>query len=275
MMCVNAPPAGNALMSYSVPSETRRLVGPVDTTLWGYPWPGVLELARSVPCEHWTLVGGLMVQLHCFLNDVGRVRPTADIDTLAHVEITGRSSLGHLKAGLRKLGYHERPSLSEAVPLHRFVREGTWTVDFLIADHVAPSVLRTLPTPTPVMAPGGTNALNRTMEVDLEDEIGQTRISVPDIVGALMLKIEAYKVDSRDRVRHLQDATTLAHMLDETNAGPPLRGEGPTRIRRLMEWLDDDRTIQDAGIDQDAADDAIIALDDLLRADPGTPEGDA
>ncbi|MFE4542230.1 hypothetical protein [Arthrobacter sp. NPDC056727] len=31
---------------------------------WGSPWPQCIEMARSLPANKWTLVGGLMVQLH-------------------------------------------------------------------------------------------------------------------------------------------------------------------------------------------------------------------
>lgn len=254
-------------------SEDRPLLATVDTRTWGFPWPGVLELARAVPCAYWSLVGGLMVQMHCRANNDPDVRATNDIDTLAHVEILDRNSLGHLKAGLRNLGYNEKPSIDDKVPLHRFVRDEKWQVDFLIADHVAPAVLDSLPSPTPVQAPGGTNALDRTVEVKLVDDRGVARVSVPDIVGALMLKVEAYTVDTRDRDRHLQDAARLARLLNGTNSGRPLHGDGPTRIRRLIHWLDDDRVIGRARIGRDAADDAAIALEDLLAADPNTPEG--
>lgn len=156
------------------------MLATVDTRTWGFPWPGVLELARAVPCVYWTLVGGLMVQLHCRANNATEIRATNGIDTLAHVEILDRYSLGRLKAGLRQLGYREKPSMDDKVPLHRFVRDEKWQVDFLIADHVAPTVLDRLPSPVPVQAPGGTNALERTVEVDLVDESGAARVSIPD-----------------------------------------------------------------------------------------------
>jgi hypothetical protein len=31
---------------------------------WLYPWPNVAELARVLPADRWTLIGGLMTQLH-------------------------------------------------------------------------------------------------------------------------------------------------------------------------------------------------------------------
>ncbi|XKH58695.1 hypothetical protein LG293_16735 (plasmid) [Citricoccus nitrophenolicus] len=189
------------------------------------------------------------------------------------MEILSQRSLTHLKHGLRTLGYSEQPSIDSKMPLHRFVRDESWQVDFLIADHVAPTILSDLPSPTPVQAPGGTNALSRTVVVDLLDADGAARVSVPDIVGAIMLKVEAYRVDSRDRTRHLRDAATLAQLLDDSNSGPPLHGDGATRVRRLIRWLDNRDIVMTARINSDAANDAVIALEDLLERDPGTPEG--
>lgn len=31
---------------------------------WGAPWPNVAEIEAVLPHEKWTLVGGLMTQLH-------------------------------------------------------------------------------------------------------------------------------------------------------------------------------------------------------------------
>jgi len=49
---------------------------------WGRPWPDVAELAAAVPAEVWTLIGGLMVQLHGVLAGLPMVRPTDDVDVL-------------------------------------------------------------------------------------------------------------------------------------------------------------------------------------------------
>lgn len=244
----------------------------LDGLDWPFPWSDVFELADAVPCRHWSLIGGLMVQLHCYANGVEPTRPTADVDTLAHVEIENRGSLTELKTGLRALGYRESPSIDAKTPLHRY-RRGDETnfdqVDFPIADHVAPRVLKQLPVPTPVRAPGGTNALRRTQEFEIGHARGISRISSPDIVGALVLKIEAYAADSRDRERHLQDAVALATLMEGHNWGAPLHGEAAHRMRKLIAWLEDHDRVGAAGITDDDVSDAIIAIQDLLEAQPG------
>lgn len=53
---------------------------------WGQPWPQCIELAMNLPAQHWTLVGGLMVQLHSARAALAVTRPTADVDIVLHVE---------------------------------------------------------------------------------------------------------------------------------------------------------------------------------------------
>ncbi len=45
-------------------------------------WRGAMQLAQELPTTNWTLVGGLMVQLHAYRRGQANVRPTEDIDVL-------------------------------------------------------------------------------------------------------------------------------------------------------------------------------------------------
>lgn len=203
-----------------------------------------------------------MVQLHCIAAGVEPPRPTGDVDALVHVELPG-NSLSVLHEGLTRIRYVPQPSLGRKQPLHRYVR-GHDVIDFLIADHAAPSLVRKLPARGVVRAPGGTNALRRTVEFDILHEHGRSTISCPDVVGALMLKSDAYRVDSRDRIRHLQDSVTLAVLLSDSNRGPRLFGSGTKRIRQLTRTLAGYRPEQ-LGVTADDWQDAQIALQDLLQ----------
>ena len=88
------------------------------------------------------------------------------------------------------------------------------------------------------------------------------------------LKIEAYRADSRDRERHLQDAVALAGLLDDAAPDPPLHGSAATRLRWFLGWMDDDRRLSDAGIGRDEATDAALAVEDLLGYEAGLDAGD-
>ena len=47
---------------------------------WPDPWPNVAEIAERLSPDQWTLVGGLMTQLHAVHHGLGIVRPTNDVD---------------------------------------------------------------------------------------------------------------------------------------------------------------------------------------------------
>lgn len=256
-------------------SEPRHLS--VDGSQWPDPWPAVFELARAVSSDHWVLIGGLMVQLHHRLHDEAPTRATLDIDTLARVEVTWRQHLTALRSGLRALGYEDKDPIDTSAPLHRVTRaesDGDMQVDFLIADHVPPPAEQELPQPLPVQAPGGRNALERLLHVAVLTPQGPVAIALPDLIGALELKIEVYRVDSRDRERHLQDAVALANLLDDAAPDPPLHGSAGTRLRRFLGWMGEDRRLTDAGIGRDEAADAALAVEDLLRCEAGLDAGD-
>ena len=53
---------------------------------WPTPWLNVAELADALPAGSWTLVGGLMTQLHTIDHGLGIVRPTNDVDIVLHIE---------------------------------------------------------------------------------------------------------------------------------------------------------------------------------------------
>jgi hypothetical protein len=122
---------------------------------WPTPWPNVAELASALPAERWTLVGGLMTQLHTVHRGLGVVRPTNDIDIVLHIE-TSRGVPNQTATKLETIGYRLQEKVDpHSNTAHRFVR-GTSTVDLvagaigddfvdvLIADHPAPAVVERL-----------------------------------------------------------------------------------------------------------------------------------
>lgn len=122
---------------------------------WPAPWPSVAELTDALPVGSWTLVGGLMTQLHTVHRGLGIVRPTNDVDIVLHIE-TRLGLPGTTAAVLEGLGYRLQPSFDPRNnTAHRFVR-GTTAVDLvtgtehgehidvLISDHPAPKVIERL-----------------------------------------------------------------------------------------------------------------------------------
>jgi predicted nucleotidyltransferase len=192
---------------------------------WPTPWPNVAELSDHLPTERWTLVGGLMVQLHAVHHRVGAIRPTNDVDIVLHVE-TSRGVPAAAADVLESLGYRlTTPVDPRNKTVHRFTRGDSRvdlltstkdTVDVLLADHTAPRVVEKLRGRAMVKIDGGTQALRRTINARLEIVAGQTTtISVPDEFGALILKAAAFQTDSRDTNRHLYDAAVLLCRIED------------------------------------------------------------
>lgn len=193
---------------------------------WGHPWPAVFELLRKLPPRRCVLIGGLMVQLHGIIGGSSTVRPTDDLDILVDVLAPEPGALLAVVEQLLKLGYRHHPPGFPDAPAHRFVRPGPdheWPeraqmiVDVLVADHLPPPKHPHLQQRPTMAAPGGRQALDRTMVARVQAEEGEDApvdIALPDLLGALVLKGAAYKVDNRDPGRHLLDAALLSSMID-------------------------------------------------------------
>lgn len=67
---------------------------------WATPWPQAAELANAIPSDQWTLIGGLMVQLHAAKAGVPLNRPTLDVDIVLHIE-TGAAVFNEVKNNSR------------------------------------------------------------------------------------------------------------------------------------------------------------------------------
>ncbi|WP_240918718.1 hypothetical protein [Rhodococcus sp. 14C212] len=152
-----------------------------------------------------------MVQVHAARAGLPIARATVDVDMVLHIE-TGAATFGEIRDRLEQLGYQLRIPVGQG-PAHRFVRGGE-QVDVMVADNLAPAHRPTV-AGRPVFAlPAGTSALRKTVdcEIDLGDQTVQ--LSVPDVLGALVLKGAAFREDTRERGRHLDDAAVLACTLD-------------------------------------------------------------
>lgn len=112
--------------------KVERPVIEVTSTVggWPAPWPSVAELAQALPTGSWTLVGGLMTQLHTIHHGMGFIRPTNDVDIVLHIE-TQRGVPNAIATALEGLGYRFQPSIDERInAAHRFVR-GDSTIDLV------------------------------------------------------------------------------------------------------------------------------------------------
>lgn len=243
---------------------------------WGRPWPDVAELAAAVPPSAWTLIGGLMVQLHAVTAGLPVVRPTNDVDVLLHVE-TGRGRAAEVARGLEQLGYQLTPSIDpRAGTAHRFVRGAAVVdlvgsggersvVDVVAADHAPPKTLERFRGYDLVQVAGGTQALRRTVRAELEIiDSTVTALNVPDAFGALILKAAAHRADTRDRERHLTDAAVLLACIDpfEERARS---GSDRSRLLYLHSHLADRAAAAWLSLPERARQDGHAALELLCR----------
>lgn len=205
---------------------------------WAPPWPVVIEIAAVLPPRSWVLIGGLMVQLHARAAGADEVRPTHDVDALIDVMAAGVSMAG-ITAALTAMGFDViEPGWPES-PVHRLRRDDD-VIDVLVADHL-PRHIRPRLRSHPVMAvDGGAQALARTQQGVIEHEGGTVELTVPDLLGALVLKAAAHMSDRRDRERHLRDAALLASLItDHRRELGRLQGSDRKRLRHLNEALGD------------------------------------
>jgi hypothetical protein len=216
---------------------------------WLAPWPNVAEIEAVLPPSSWTLVGGLMTQLHAVHRGIGVVRPTDDVDIVLHVETTPGVP-GTAARALESLGYTMlEPVDPRAGFAHRFRRGDQHVdlvasqdvVDVLVADHVPPRVAQTLRGRPMVAIEGGTQALQRTVDATLRIRpTTATTVSVPSVLGAVVLKAAAYRTDSRDPARHLLDSAVLLACLDDPYAArDQLKGSDRGRLLTLRRQLPD------------------------------------
>lgn len=245
---------------------------------WPTPWPNVAELAAVLPHDKWTLIGGLMVQLHAVHHGIGIIRATNDVDIVLHVETTSGVPATTATA-LESLGYRLRPPVDPlSSTAHRFTRDGahvdlvtsgTDTVDVLIADHAAPRVDEKLRGRSMVRVQGGTQALRRTVNARLAIAgDSRTTISVPRPFGALMLKAAAYRADTRHRDRHLYDAAVLLCCVEDPYVEREgFAGSDRARLTVLASALTTDHPAW-MQIPTSARTDGQAALRLLCRADP-------
>lgn len=71
-------------------------------------------------------------------------------------------------------------------------------------------------------------------------ESGNTRICIPNLLGALVLKSAAYCADRRDRHRHLDDVALLLSLItDHKEILNELHGSDRKRLRAAAEALSD------------------------------------
>ncbi len=174
-------------------------------------WAGLIDLARSSPAP-WTLIGAHMVALHGWALGADLIRASRDADILVNVRaVTGGTEL--MSALLVERGFEFDGASPDGVG-HRF-RKGEVSLDVLGPDGVGERArLLTIGRAHTVRVPGGTQALRRTIEMPVRtrDEVGQ--VPLPNMLGALLVKVRAIEVDDEPEAQREDVAFLLSLVAD-------------------------------------------------------------
>jgi hypothetical protein len=187
---------------------------PAMTAEQAASWHALMDLYGRM-AEHWTLVGGQMVHLHCAERAVRPERPTHDADTVVDIRADPRA-LDEFTGVLRDLGFG--PEMSGEGLQHRWTRsrEGVRAqIDVLLPDGIgARASARHGSGGAPTLStPGGTQALQRSepLLVSVEGRTGWVRR--PNLLGALVMKAAAHTAVDAALGRHRHDFATLAGLI--------------------------------------------------------------
>lgn len=204
----------------------------------------VFTLEREVG-EPWTLVGGLMVMLHCSENGVTFTRATADADLAVGV-FTHRYALRALTGSLVALGFTDETPAPLAGDTHLSYR---WVspdskIDLMVPPGVneQETVPRTVTRRPSVELPATQQALARSerIRIQLADgTVGATRR--PNLLGALVIKSVAAVKDRREPARHREDVVALCEAIAYSGSHRryvhELRPKDIVRLRSVYEDL--------------------------------------
>lgn len=202
----------------SVDSPVIHISPPTDeaSRLWGI----ALDLAEAFGAEEdWSLIGGLMVQLHGLEHD-DDPRPTVDIDVLGNSRKRPTMTERMARTLIDRGGEVAMPSRSNEKLGYRFEIEGE-IVEILGPDGLT-SDPKTVDGLNTFQVPGGTQALRRTETILVSLAGAPARaLRRPNLLGAILIKArvvakerpEKFDSDRQDLIRllgYVEDPRSLA-----------------------------------------------------------------
>jgi hypothetical protein len=207
--------------------RARARIAPDDpeaASLWG----DLGRLAAQVLPAEWTLVGGLMVQMHAYEAGEDDVRATTDIDILG--DARQRAALEKIAQALDNDGFElDPPSPMDGVS-HRW-RRGSLIVDLLAPDGLRgdPPMLGGVRT---VQIPGGSQALARSETVEVEINGVITRVRRPTLLGAVLIKARSILVHADPDAQRADLVLLLSLIEDPSATAEQLKGRERTWLRK-------------------------------------------
>jgi hypothetical protein len=216
-------------------------------------WHALMDLHEKMP-EHWTLVGGQMVHLHCAEHGISPERPTEDADTVLDVRASN-DMLAQFTGALSDLGF--TPDTSGEGLQHRWVRaDDAAQIDVLLPDGIGPRAasrhgIGGAPT---LETPGGSQALTRSESIEVTVGERTGRVRRPNLVGALIMKAAAHTTADSDTAkgRHRRDFLTLSSLVAARDfRTAALRPKDRKRLRTMVEAVRRDQAAMIAAPDSE------------------------
>jgi hypothetical protein len=223
-------------------------------------WEELGRLARDVLPAGWTLIGGLMVQIHAFELFGPEVRVTEDIDVLGDARRPG--TLARIRQGLVAAGFVLAQPSPDGVA-YRFTR------DDLIVDLLAPEGLREPASLDGAIATisvsGGSQALARSETIDVQVGDSVFAIERPTLLGAILIKARAIRTHS-DPDAQRADLALLLSLVEDPRA---LGAEMSTKEKRWLREAEPLLRFDEPGLGDVVASEARLALGLMTRVRSG------
>jgi hypothetical protein len=187
------------------------ILAPALRTAQAEAWHALFEVHARLPVG-WAVVGGQMVQSHCWERGSTSARPTNDADTVLDVR-AHPTMLLQFTTVLRDCGFVADGQSFEGHQ-HRWVR-GSAQIDVLIPRFLGEraSSRRGVTGGTTLAAPGAQGAVDRARPVEVRVNGRDGIVSRPTLQGALLAKAAAVEIPGDDHTRHLVDIATLGSLV--------------------------------------------------------------
>ncbi|MEO7818433.1 MAG: hypothetical protein ABIS18_04710 [Actinomycetota bacterium] len=174
-------------------------------------WTELMLLAETPPAP-WVLIGAQMVVVLGWELGREQVRPSRDADVLVNARAVTDGTKRVSRALLTR-GY-ELDGISSTGIGHRFVR-GTVSIDVLGPDGIGERAdLKTALGARTVRVPGGTQALRRRRDVEIKTRSRSGLLPIPNLLGALLVKVRAIAVADQPEVQRRDTAFLLSLIED-------------------------------------------------------------
>lgn len=180
-------------------------------------WNGLIDIANEFP-DGWVLIGGQMVNLHCWERNAKSHRPTDDVDAVLDIR-TAPTMLKKVTQFIVEIGFTSAGRSPDGHE-HRWIR-GEAQIDLLVASGLGDRARskKGVLGGTTISTPGGQGALDRAQRVKIIHQGRATFINRPSLMGAMVVKSAAYdNTTDSYRVRHLIDLGVLANLVGAVDA---------------------------------------------------------